>query len=113
MEGNEGLYEGTILRPIWRYAIKRDTLKYKKILLLEYKNKLAVDKMVCLLKLTLQRNKIFIPSVVNFEKIKFVLELANLGRVLLGLFRNRNSWNKPNNCSLSGYSHFRVAVKPS
>ena len=29
----------------------------------------------------------------------------NQGRVLLGLFRNRNSWNKPDNCSFSGYSH--------
>ena len=39
----------------------------------------------------------------------------HLGRVLLGLFdfRNRNNWNKPNNCSFSGYSHSRVAVKPS
>ena len=34
----------------------------------------------------------------------------NLGRVLLRLSRNRNSWDKPNNCSFSGYSHFRVAV---
>ena len=30
-----------------------------------------------------------------------------------GLFRNRNSLNKPNNCSFSGFSHSRVAVKPS
>ena len=30
-----------------------------------------------------------------------------------GLFRNGNSWNKPNSCSFSGYSHCRVAVKPS
>ena len=35
------------------------------------------------------------------------------GHVLLGLFRNRNSWNKPTNCSFSGYSDSRVAVKPS
>ena len=33
-----------------------------------------------------------------------------LGRVLLRLSRNRNSWDKPNNCSFSGYSHSRVAV---
>ena len=34
--------------------------------------------------------------------------------VSFGLFRNRNSWNKPNNnCSFSGDSHSRVAVKPS
>ena len=33
-------------------------------------------------------------------------EIFTKGLVLLGLFRNRNSWNKP-------YSHSRVAVKPS
>ena len=37
----------------------------------------------------------------------------HLGCVLLDLSRNRNSWNKPNNCLFSGYSHSRVAVKPS
>ena len=26
----------------------------------------------------------------------------------MGLFRNRNSWNKPNNCSFSGYSDSRT-----
>ena len=45
--------------------------------------------------------------------ISLVLSICHLGRVLLGLFQNRNSWNKPNNCSFSGYSHSRVAVKPS
>ena len=36
-----------------------------------------------------------------------------LGCILLGLFWNRNSWNKPNNCSFSCYDDSRVAVKPS
>ena len=40
-------------------------------------------------------------------------EIFTKGLVLLGLFRNRNSWNKPNSCSFSGYSDSRVAVKPS
>ena len=38
---------------------------------------------------------------------------GGLGCILLGLFPNRNSWNKPNICSFSGYSDSRVAVKPS
>ena len=33
--------------------------------------------------------------------------------VLVGLFKDRNSWSKPNNCSFSGYSGSRVDVKPS
>ena len=34
-----------------------------------------------------------------------------LGRILLGLFRNRNSWNKSNNCSFLGYSYSRSGYK--
>ena len=50
------------------------------------------------------------PSI-SWEKIG--TKKWNKGRVLLGLFGNRNSWNKPNNCSFSGYSDSRVTVKPS
>ena len=35
------------------------------------------------------------------------------GGVLLGLFRNRNSWNKPKTCSFSCYSDSRLVVEPS
>ena len=51
--------------------------------------------------------------IVRLAYFKPDLTFKTLGRVLVSLFWNRNSWNEPNNCSFSGYSDSRVAVKPS
>ena len=55
-------------------------------------------------KLKVRKFFIFMKNLVAEELARFNENPGQLGRVLLGLFRNRNTWNRRYLCSFGSYS---------